>query len=301
MRHIPTLASPAIRSAAALAVLFATAACGESKEHARADSLNAVAAAEQLQLANQLSAQKDSLMSVVLEADQFINQIDSSISRVKDLPKRQRKEQAEGVLQDQIEARKDMLHKVDALVKRAQTTARQLAEARRQNNTLRDSLDRDAVLIAQMGETIKRQTVQIADLETSVAQLTETNAKLGEELRVSLASNAKVYYIIGREEDLLKKGVIVKEGGMNLLVARVGKTLQPARQLADSLFTPIDARDVSRIQVPDSTKSYRIVSRHSLDAAQVSQREKSSFRGDIQITDANKFWAPSRYLIVVQG
>lgn len=300
MSHI-RFASPAARTVAALTVLLTAAACGESKEHARADSLNAIAAAEQLALSNQLAAQKDSLMTVVLEADQFINQIDSSISRVKDLPKRERRQAAEGVLQDQLEARKDMLHKVDALVKRAQTTARQLAESRRQNKTLRDSVDKSEMLIAQMGETIQRQTTQIAELQTSVNELTETNARLGEELRVSLASNAKVYYIIGREDDLLKKGVIVKEGGMNLLVARVGKTLQPARSLDPSLFTPIDAREVSRIPVPDSTKTYRIVSRHSLDDALVTQRDKANFRGDLQITDANRFWSPSRYLIVVQG
>lgn len=305
------LLSPAriTRALTACTLLFTAAACGESREHARADSLKAAEAAEQVALSNQLAAQKDSLMMVVLDADKFISQIDSSISRVKDLPKRDRKKaQTEGVLQDQLAARQDMLFKVDALVKRAQQTAAQLAESKRResglrrvNASLRDSLSKDQVLIAELGQTIQRQTTQIAELQTTVGQLTEANAKLGEELRVSLASNARVYYIVGKEDELLKKGVIVREGGMNLLVLHPGRTIQPARQLDPSVFTSIDAREVSRIAMPDSTKRYRVVSRHSLDDAEVRERDKTTFRGDLNITDANRFWSSSRYLIVVQG
>jgi len=288
--------------------LLASAACTDKEAERRADSASA-AAAEQLALATQLAAQKDSLMTIVLDADQFINQVDSTISRVRGLPKRERTKaaQAEGVLQEQLEFRRDMLFRVDALVKRAESTARQLAEARRResglrsdNAAMRDSLTANERVIAQLGETIHRQSTQIAELQTAVGQLTETNTRLSEELSVTLASSARVYYIIGREDDLLRKGVITREGGMNLLVARAGRTVQPARQLDAALFTSIDAREVSRIEVPDTTKEYRIVSRQSLDHAEVARRDESKFRGHLQITDRERFWAPSRYLIIVQ-
>ena len=94
-------------------------------------------------------------------------------------------------------------------------------------------------------------------------RLDGTWERLNDELRVSLASNARVYYIIGREDELLKKGVIVKEGGMNLLVGRVGKTVQASRSLDPSVFTAIDARQVSTIPMPDSTRTYRVISRQS--------------------------------------
>lgn len=297
------------RAVVAVTLLVALAACKESAEHRTADSLAAADAVQQLALSSRLSAQKDSLMSVVLDADAFIGQIDSSISRVKGLPARSRKgAKAEGVLQDQLEARRDMLFKVDALVKRAQATASQLAESKRRekglredNASLRDSLGKDEVLIAQLGETIQRQLGEIGTLQASVAQLNEANAKLGEELRVSLASNAKVFYVIGKEEDLVRKGIIVREGGMNLLVMHPGRTVHPARQLDNTHFTAIDAREVSRIAVPDSSKRYRVVSRHSLDAAEVDARNNATFQGDLRIKDANSFWSASRYLIVIQS
>ena len=86
----------------------------------------------------------------------------------------------------------------------------------------------------------------------------------------------------------------------NLLIKRVGRTLVPARQLDKEAFTPIDTREVHAIQVPDTTKRYQIVSRQSLDDVKVATREGTSFRGSLEIPDAEKFWAASRYLIIVQ-
>ena len=57
------------RSLAVIAILASVAACKMSHEDVRADS---VQTAEQMKLTNQLAAQKDSLMTVVLDADKFI-------------------------------------------------------------------------------------------------------------------------------------------------------------------------------------------------------------------------------------
>jgi hypothetical protein len=102
------------------------------------------------------------------------------------------------------------------------------------------------------------------------------------------------------EDELLKKGVIVKEGGTNLLIKRFGRTLVPARELNKEAFTPIDTRAVHAIDVPDTTKRYQIVSRQSLDDVKVGLREGTSFRGSLEIPDSERFWSASRYLIIVQ-
>ena len=114
------------------------------------------------------------------------------------------------------------------------------------------------------------------------------------------ASQSKAYYVIGNEDVLIKKGIIVKEGGANLLIARVGRTLVPARNLDRDMFTAIDTRQVHEIEVPDSSRSYQIVSRQSLDDADALQRDGPSFRGNLKIKDQDKFWAPSKYLIIVE-
>lgn len=292
------------RRVVVVAIVPLVLACESRAKLAAADS----AAAEQARLAMQLSAQKDSLTRVVLDADAFIAQIDSQVSRVKGLPKAERpKHGLEGPLEEQLQARADMMARVKGLVNRAQRTASQLDETRRREKALRGRVDsltqhdgEDHKLIADLGATIERQRETIAILTVQVDSLSTENTRLGNALVASERNRTAAYYIIGTERELLDKGVIVKEGGANLLIARVGRSLQPARALDVSLFTPIDRRQVREIAVPDSTHRYAIVSRQSLDAAEVEARDKATFRGNLRIADVNAFWAPSPYLIIVQ-
>jgi len=293
-----------MRSLAVVAILVGVSACKMSHEDVRADSVHT---AEQLKLTNQLAAQKDSLMTVVLDADKFLSQIDSQISRVRDLPAPKRKKDTESPIQDQLQARKDLLVRVDALVKRAQTTARELAVAKSHVKRLStdsvqyaQSSDNDQKMIAELNSTLQRQTTRISGMQLQIDSLAGANAKLGTELALLQTTHNKVYYVIGSEDDLLKKGIVVREGGANLLLAHPGRTLQPARTLDSSLFTAIDQRSVHEIAVPDSTRQYAIVSRQSLDDADVATRERDSFRGNLRIKDADKFWSQSKYLIILQ-
>jgi uncharacterized protein (DUF3084 family) len=286
-----------------VATLLAVAACDKAAV-ARGDSLQAVLT-EQQTLALQLSAQKDSLTRVVLDADAFIGQMDSTIKTVRGLS-RARQASSEGPLQDQVAARKEVMDRVDALVARARSTASQLAALQKKHAELEASnvelqatlelqaakLAEDAQLIADLGATVERQRLQIARLETSMDSLNQEVRTLG-------SRHYKAYVVIGTEKELIEKGVIVKEGGANLLVARVGRTIQPARVLDVADFEPIDQRTVSEIQMPDSTRRYKVVSRQTLDAAEVEWRDGTSFRGNLKIANKDEFWAPSRFLILV--
>jgi hypothetical protein len=295
---------PHIRSLAVVALLVGASACKMSHEDVRADSVHT---AEQLKLTNQLASQKDSLMTVVLDADRFLSQIDSQINRVRDLPAPKRKKDTESPIQDQLQARKDLLVRVDALVKRAQTTARELAAAKGHVKRLStdsaqyaQSYDNDQKMIAELNSTLQRQTTRISGMQLQIDSLSGANAKLGTELALLQTTHNKVFYVIGSEDDLLKKGIVVREGGANLLLAHPGRTLQPARTLDSSLFTAIDQRNVHEIAVPDSTRQYAIVSRQSLDDADVTTRDRESFRGNLRIKDGDKFWSQSKYLIILQ-
>ena len=289
-----------------IALLAASVGCSDRREAARADSLQA-ASAEQTRLAFQLSAQKDSLTAIVLDADAFISRIDSQVSRVKGLPKGKATRKAEGPIEEQLQQRKLMLARVTALVNRAQETARQLESSRKRERALKGEnaeltrqLDGSQRIIADLGATIQRQTATIGGLQARVDSLASETTELGKELHELTVAENRAFYIVGTERDLLRKKVLVRTGGANLLVARVGRSLQPARQLDRSLFTPVDLRSASKIAVPNGEKRYRIVSRQSLAAAEVSDREKGVFRGPLQIKDAQQFWAPSKYLIIVE-
>jgi regulator of replication initiation timing len=292
---------PRLQALAIVATSALVAVACDNGRAAREDSLRVVQS-QQLQLMGQLSAQKDSLTKVILDADEFIAKVDSKVSSVKGVRGKtvKGKQELESPIQQQIQNRKEMLARVDALVKRAKQTADELAAAKEreaelkgenvllqgENDSLRTQLDENQKMIAQFSETIERQAGQITTLET--------------EIKTVGARLYTAYFIIGREKELLTKGVVVREGGANLLIKRFGRTLQQARTLNPDLFTQIDQRETQQIVVPDSTKRYRLVSRQNLDHADVQERDGVTFRGNLKITDINGFWGPTRYLILAE-
>ncbi len=280
-----------------VASLLLLAACRDKVALARADSLEG-RLTEQQALANQLASQKDSLTRVVLDADAFLGQMDSAISTVRGLPRTKRS--ASDPLADQIAARKEMQVRVNALVSRAKATATQLAELQKKETATTEQLtqqaakiEEDAQLIVDLGSTIERQNGAIATLEARLDTL-------GSEVKTLGTKHFRAYYVIGSEKELIEKGLIVKEGGTNLLIVKPGRSLVPARVLDASAFTPIDQRDVNEIQVPDTTRRYRVVSRQSLDAAEVGERDGTTFKGHLKIAKPDEFWGPSRFLILVR-
>ena len=70
-----------------------------------------------------------------------------------------------------------------------------------------------------------------------------------------------MFYIAGTEEELLKKGVVVKEGKKFLFFG--GKQLHPARSLDSSVFTAVDKTTMTTIALP-ADREYKVVSRQDL-------------------------------------
>jgi len=276
------------------------AACGDSKEHKLADSMATAKAAEQQRLTVQLAAQKDSLTRVVLQADDFIQHIDSSVSRVIGKTKKSTKKGTLDPLAQQIENRKAVMERVDALVARARATASQLKKSQEDNKVLSAQLANDEAMINDLNATIQHQSATIAALSTRVDSLNGVTRQMGETIATLEAQHNKAFYVISNEDELLKQGVIVHEGGANLLIAHPGRTIQIARTADASAFTAVDQRSSNVIQMPEGDHRWRIVSRQSLDYAAVDERDDNTFRGNLKITDPTKFWGPSRFLVVVE-
>ena len=281
-------------------------ACSSPVDRARADSAQALASQQRVMM-EKLAAQRDSVSRVLGDADSFIGQIDKSISRVKGLPVEHPKKNSESGIEDQLHQRKAMLRRVDALVARARETSRQVTELQdhqtqllaengkltAETQRLRDSVDAAVRRIAEMDASLDQQAKTIAALESRIDDL-------GKEIGAARAAYSRAYYVIGTESELIQKGVVVKEGGTNLLIRRIGRTLVPARELPKDVFTAIDTRDVHTIEIPDTARKYQIVSRQSLDDAKVAARDGAYFRGPLEIPEADRFWSSSRYLIIVQ-
>jgi hypothetical protein len=288
------------RLSVATLALLGLAACGPSKDRLRADSIAVAASTEQARLSKQLAAQKDSLTRVVLQADDFIMHIDSSVSRVVGKPKTKKKDAKLDPLAQQLQNRKAVMERVDALVARTRETAKQLAKANKDNEELKAQLATDEAMINDLNATIQRQTATIDALSTRVDSLNGVTREMGATIASLEAQHNKAFYVIGKEDDLLERGVIVREGGANLLIAHPGRTIQISRNAEASAFTAVDQRAANVINMPDPTRRYRVVSRQSLDYATVENRDNESFTGNLKITKPAQFWGASRFLVVVE-
>jgi hypothetical protein len=146
---------------------------------------------------------------------------------------------------------------------------------------------------------VESQSREIATLTAQVDSMGRENGVLVARNNAMSAQEDSVFVAIGTEKELTDKGVIRREGGTLLLFGR-GKTIVPARTLELDDFQVISkSRDLS-IQLPDAEKQYRIVSRQNLEFTDTTNPKEPLVKGALNVTDPQKFWAPSKFLILVQ-
>ena len=270
-------------------------------------------------------AQKDSLLTEVLETTQFVTDINSELAKAKGsaVTTASTDPGVPGARKDR-EDRKVALDRVNSVIARLNESEAKLTET---ETRAKQSRQRNARLLAQI-ETYKKTIddlrataeqqktdyeTQLADKNTQIATLagrvdtltTEntdlTTAKTAlTDTVVNLTSYKNtVYYAIGTKDELMKKGVVTKEGSKFLVFG--GTRLEPARNLNPEAFTAIDKTTNTKIALPRSDKKYKIVSRQSPSyLAETATTKDGKVTGSVDIAQPEQFWSASKYLIMVE-
>jgi len=260
-----------------------------------------------------VSAEKDSLLREVMENTKLMSDISAEMAKVKDL----KKPVVPQVAGEHVPTYRDsVLMRVKELTVRINESEQRLAASEKRLAGMESNRKEAIALRKQVAEfkaVIENQRATIDNLNEQLGVLTAVNDTLRQE-RARLAEDKfaladtistltteknTVYYIIGSKKDLLEKGVVVEEGSKFLIFG--SKTLQPARSLDPTAFTAIDRRAVLDIQFPDSTKNYKIVTRQDLTALSPPPEKDTKLTRGIRIASPDAFWAPSKYLIIVEG
>jgi hypothetical protein len=272
--------------------------------------------------AQALAAEKDSLITEVLETSKFVNSINEELARARSAVVANSAATEGGTPAERDRAaRAAALERVQALVARLnetetrleQSTQRARSLSTRNTTLLRqideyrasiDSLQASALRTQQeLESTIDQQRVQIATLSGQLDTARIQNETMAAERAVAMDSAVRltdqlntVYYVVGTEDELLEKGIVVKEGSKFLFFG--GKQLHPARHLDPGLFTPLDRRAATTIDLPDDHQ-YKIVSRQNIDLLDSTFVKDGKVKDELRITDPEAFWAGSQYLILV--
>jgi hypothetical protein len=260
----------------------------------------------------QLSLQSQIIGDATTSA-RLVAEIERDLSRVRSLRVQGDTAQIESAIQNTSAQLATVQKKVTALINRLNASEARLQRIR---NDSASHATNDAAMMAQVREqeqaigelraTVEQQRGEITMLEQKVDSIVRANVVLvNQRDSVIIVANTfaaredSVFVVIGNEKELTEKGLVRREGGTLLMFGR-GKTLVPGRTLDPAQFTVLSKARDKQIMLPRADKEYRIVSRQALEFTDLARPRDAIVKGTLTITDSERFWAPSKYLILVE-
>ena len=263
---------------------------------------------------------KDEMLNEVMSSTQFVNDLNGEIAKLRtplttalrtaanESQLEQARADREAVTQrvrelvarlDSNEARIASLRaRAASLSKRDDQLAQQVALYEKTIADLRDAAERQR---AEMQAIIDEQGTKIVALNSKVDTISRDNVRLAGEraaLDDTVGQLNRVYYVAGTRDELIKKGVLVEEGSRKVLGIFGSRPVVPARTLDPSLFTSLDRLRDRNIMLPDG--EYSVVSRQDLAFTTPGERKDNRIARSIQIDRPDKFWEPSKFLVLVR-
>ncbi|MBI1810196.1 MAG: hypothetical protein HYR75_09890 [Gemmatimonadetes bacterium] len=267
-----------------------------------------------------ISAEKDSLLKDVMQTSQFIADVNTELAQVRDRnagkPVQGKAGEMESTLtpaqqRDAIKTKiKELTDRLNDSEARLSASRKRVADMTANNSSLTAQLAAYDTTIASFKAIIENQKAEIAQLNEQLAAAKAENVVLKQE-KATLATEKEqlttvkdsltverntVYYVFGTKEELLQKKIIEQKGGL----LGIGKSQVPARDLKPSDFTAIDKTKVSEIAFPKADKTYHLVSLQDVSGLEVQPDKNGRIKGGLKITNAEKFWAASKFLIVME-
>ncbi|MEQ9442254.1 MAG: hypothetical protein RIG62_24650 [Cyclobacteriaceae bacterium] len=144
--------------------------------------------------------------------------------------------------------------------------------------------------------TLKEQLVamemKIDTLNVNVADLEKTNTAKDSVIQERVIELNEAYFITGTSKELQEKSVIDKRGG----VLGLGRTTTLADNYNARQFTRIDIRE--NVTFPLPSDDVKLATAHPTDSYKI-QHDASSESAKLVISNPEKFWESSKYLVMV--
>jgi len=261
-------------------------------------------AAELEQLRAQ-SAERDRLMNDMAENTRMFSEISAELAKVR-VPSGRLKVASESPLRASRDSMMQRLRFITAKVNDSDVKLRESERRIRTLTTLSDSLRATLeATIANFDSTLASQRAELAAAAEQLGLLQAENVALRDTVAHMSERENTVYYVVGTKDELIRRGVIVPEGGSRFLFifGKRGQTLSPARHLDPTQFTAINKRNVTEIPLPAAEGEYRIVSRQNIDYLATPPDDDGYIMGteSLRIAAPEQFWTASKFLIVVKA
>jgi hypothetical protein len=130
-------------------------------------------------------------------------------------------------------------------------------------------------------------------LDSRISELTDENKYKKDTINMVTDRLNTAYYIIGTEDDLISRNIILKTGGFLGFLGRVN-TL--SLQLDKSRLEEINILEKTTFNVSAGMKNVDFVTQHPSDSYEIKEINSDSVL--ITVTDPLKFWQGSKYFVV---
>jgi uncharacterized coiled-coil protein SlyX len=262
-----------------------------------------------------VSAQKDSLFTDLSDATALLTEIDQRLAALRSPRGRPRVQRGTEASAASPPTRESLLASIDSLALRLTATEARL-EARRQeagadaSGTLTLQVAALRERLAEFRTQIDRQRLEIDDLTAELREVRAERVRLANDNRaltdtvLSLQETVNtVYFLSGTEADLTELGVIEKVGKGGRVLG-IGPRRQQVTMVTGTLhasdFTPYNLDSDTVLVLPKPTVTYVIVSRQDLQALVGGAPRNGEVRGSVRIANPARFWAASRYLVLME-
>lgn len=260
------------------------------------------------------SHEKDSLIAVVNERNSVINdfiiafnEVESNLDSVAAKQnlitlstgsKGELKQNQKARINAEIEAINDLMDqnrkKLDDLTQKAKSSNSKNIQLEKAITIIKNQMiEKDSELTA-LNEKLASLNTQVAQLETSVNTLTIEGAEKSKRIAEETLALHTAYFIVDKSKVLEDKNIIDRKGGL----LGIGKTSKLASNIDNNKFTRIDFTQTTSI--PVNSEDAKIITSHSNDSYSLEKDIKNDkMIKNILISNPEKFWSASKYLVVV--
>lgn len=212
------------------------------------------------------------------------------------------------MLVDDIKLMNEMLAqsstKIEELDKKLKNSGFEIKSFRNKIAQLTKSIEEQDNSIQELRAEIEQRDYKISEMGTQLATL-QTDISVKEDSLLSKSKSIadksqiivereneinKAYVAVGTHDQLIKNGVLTKEGGF----LGIGKNVVIRDDLNQTYFTKLDIRNTN--QFPINSKKVKLISEHPANSyTLVEQGDKIAY---LEIENPDEFWKLTKYVIV---
>ena len=259
----------------------------------------------------QMTASRDSLVAVTnakdKSIDEFVTSFDEIENNLAEISARQQTiqvktdnsnemtVQTKERIKSEIQAIKQLVDdskaQAEALNKKLKHSNFRIGKFEKMVASLNEQIASKDSQIVLMNDQLLALNTQVTNLNTTVGSLTTKDSVNSDIIQRQTTKMNTGYIAMGDYKKLRDEQVVTKEGGF----LGLGKEEKLSANLNSDAFKSVDITQIQTI--PVNTKDAKLVTVHPSGSYTIEkQNDKVS---EIKITDAEKFWSTSKYLVVM--